>query len=405
MKSLILMVFFTISFVSTSFGKIENFNNWNQVVKSSKNKTVKLHAWGGSKNINNYLQWVKEQVFKKYGIELKHIKIKDTSDAVKKVLFEKIAKKNTNGSVDIVWLNGENFSTMMKNDLLLEKNWIVQLPNSKYLDLSSSSAYFYDFGIFNDGKEMPWGLSQLIFYYDSEQLMFPPRNAQKLKEFIKKNPGRFTFPQPPDFMGTSFLKQILIEVSDNNNKDFYSKYDKVIHKSSLDQLWNWFDEITPYLWKSGKNYPNNYLSLSQLFSDNEIDLGLTFNISFPKNEILKGNFKTTVKSYVPEIGSLANTHYLTIPYNSGNINASKVVINYLLSPEAQLEKQNPKIWGDPSVLSIKRLKIDMQKQFKSLLDQSTDLSFLDLEKKIPEPHPSWVKVIEEGWIKKYGSIN
>ena len=54
MKSLILVFFFTISFISSSFGRIENSKDWNQVVKNSKNKTVKLHAWGGYKNINNY---------------------------------------------------------------------------------------------------------------------------------------------------------------------------------------------------------------------------------------------------------------------------------------------------------------------------------------------------------------
>ena len=76
--------------------------------------------------------------------------------------------------------------------------------------LAKSSAYFYDFGVFNEGKEMPWGLSQLIFYYDSKNLFSPPSSAEELKYYIKRNPGRFTFPQPPDFVGTSFVKQILI---------------------------------------------------------------------------------------------------------------------------------------------------------------------------------------------------
>ena len=367
---------------------------------------MKFHAWGGSKNINNYINWVKAKVHEKYKIKLKHIKIKDTSDAVKKVLFEKIAKKNNNGSVDIIWINGENFLTMKKNNLLLNKNWILNLPNSKFIDLSESSAYFYDFGIFNEGKEMPWGLSQLIYYYDSNKLKIVPKSASQLKNFIKKNPGRFTFPQPPDFIGTSFLKQILLEIS-KDKKLFYDKYssNNERHKSSLVELWKWFDEITPFLWKRGKTYPNNYLSLGQLFSDNELDIGLTFNIAYPRNEISKGNFKSTVKSFIPKIGSLANTHYLTIPYNAANKNASKVVINYMISPEAQLEKQNAEIWGDPSVLSFDKLNTNLKKDFENLLNKSTDLSFQDLGKKIPEPHPSWVKVIEEGWIARYGSIN
>ena len=93
MKSLFLFILLTSSIISSSFSKTEYKNNWDQTVKSAQNKTVKFHAWGGSKNINNYINWVKEKVNERYGIKLKHIKIKDTSDAVKKVLFEKIAKK------------------------------------------------------------------------------------------------------------------------------------------------------------------------------------------------------------------------------------------------------------------------------------------------------------------------
>ncbi len=162
MKSIFLFILFILSSISSSLSETKSKNNWDQIVKSTQNKTVKLHAWGGSKNINNYINWVKAKVHEKYGIKLQHIKIKDTSDAVKKVLFEKIAKKNKNGSVDIIWINGENFLTMKKNNLLLNKNWILQLPNSKFIDFSKSSPYFYDFGIFNEGKEMPWGLSFLL---------------------------------------------------------------------------------------------------------------------------------------------------------------------------------------------------------------------------------------------------
>ena len=34
---------------------------------------------------------------------------------------------------------------------------------------------------------MPWGLSQLIFYYDSDKLKIVPKSASQLKNFIKKN--------------------------------------------------------------------------------------------------------------------------------------------------------------------------------------------------------------------------
>ena len=70
-----------------------------------------------------------------------------------------------------------------------------------------------------------------------------------------------------------------------------------------------------------------------------------------------------------------------------------------------MKKQDPMIWGDPTVLSISKLNKSDKQKFDKYLKNSTDLSYLDLEKKLPEPHPSRVKVIEESWIKKYGSKN
>ena len=181
---------------------------WSEIVSDGSNKKVFFHAWGGSKNINKYIQWVGIKIKQKYGTDLVHVKIKDTTQAVRKVLFEKIAKKNENGSIDLIWINGENFSTMLKNNLLLDKGWIFDLPNSKNINLEADSSLMYDFGIFNEGREMPWGLSQLVYFYDSKKIDNPPKNAQEINKYIHKNPGRFTFPQPPDFTGTSFLKQI-----------------------------------------------------------------------------------------------------------------------------------------------------------------------------------------------------
>ena len=58
-------------------------------------------------------------------------------------------------------------------------------------------------------------------------------------------------------------------------------------------------------------------------------------------------------------------------------------------------------------IALEHNKIDIliNNAASGVMKKSTDLGFQDLRKKIPEPHPSWVKVIEEGWIARYGSIN
>ena len=104
-------------------------------------------------------------------------------------------------------------------------------------------------------------------------------------------------------------------------------------------------------------------------------------------------------------GTLANVHFLAIPYNSGKKTAAKIFVNFLISPEAQLKKQDKTFWGDPSVISVAKLDKNWKNKFTSLPRGLATLSNEELTMKLEEPHPSWVKIIEEGWIEKYGSNN
>ena len=190
-----------------STNEFENSNSWKDILKKSVGQTLFFHAWGGDKNINSYIKWAVKEVKRKYNINVKHVKVSDTSNVVARILSEKNSAKNLNGAVDLVWINGENFAMMKNNSLLSSENWIFEIPNSKYLDFENNPSLLNDFGIKTKGMEMPWGLSQLTFYYDSKFIKVPPKSSIDLKKYILNNKGRFTFPQPPDFVGTSFLKQ------------------------------------------------------------------------------------------------------------------------------------------------------------------------------------------------------
>ena len=397
------LIYSFIHFIFPSFA-LERDESWKDVLKKASGQTIYFHAWGGAKNINSYIKWAAGEVKKKYNITVKHVKVSDTANVVAKVLSEKNVKKNNNGSVDLVWINGENFSLMKSNNLLLSEKWIFNLPNSKFLDFSNDPSLLNDFGIPTDGMEMPWGVSQLNFYYDTKYINSPPRSALELKNYIIKNKGRFTFPQPPDFVGTSFLKQILIElISDKNLLKL--KYVNQRHEKELDTLWQWLDEVTPHLWRRGKNYPSNYSAITELVAEREIDLGMAFNIAHASNSISEGKLSNSVRSYIHDKGTLANVHFVAIPYNSSNKAASKVFANFLISPEAQIKKQNKDFWGDPSVISINKLSQKWKNKFSTLPRGLATLTNEDLRMKLEEPHPSWVKVIEDKWIKKYGSSN
>lgn len=97
------------------------------------------------------------------------------------------------------------------------------------------------------------------------------------------------------------------------------------------------------------------------------------------------------------------TLILYLLLTSSKKEAAKVFVNFLISPYAQIRKQDNNFWGDPSVLSMDKLDIEWKNRFNEISRGVATLSNDDLKMKLQEPHPSWVKALEEGWIKRYGS--
>lgn len=129
---------------------------WQQLQNSGENQDVYFHTWGGDPQINTYIQWAAAAVEDKYNIHLIHVKLSDTSEAVSRVLAEKSANNDEQGSVDLIWINGANFATMSENSLLL-KDWANHLPNFALTDPKNNPAVTLDFGVPTKGMEAPWG--------------------------------------------------------------------------------------------------------------------------------------------------------------------------------------------------------------------------------------------------------
>lgn len=363
-------------------------------------QTVHFNAWGGSDVVNDYISWAGERLKEDHGITLVHVKLTDTADAVSRILAEKAAGRDQDGSVDLIWVNGENFASLKREGLLRQDAWAFNLPSWRYTDANALPALVTDFGNPTDGLESPWGRAQMVFAYDKEIVATPPQSALALRDWIAANPGRFTFPQPPDFTGTSFLKQVAIELSDDRTV-FAQEASGVDADAALAPLWAWLDDVTPSLWQNGRNYPKNYTNLAQLLADGEINIAMAFNPAKFSNDIKAGILPDTVRTYIHEGGTLANVHYVAIPFNAKSPEGAMIVANFLLSPEAQIRKANSDIWGDPTVLSMAKLSANDRASFEALPRGVATLSEAELAQSLPEPHPSWVEVIEKGWAERY----
>jgi putative thiamine transport system substrate-binding protein len=379
---------------------------WQEVLADARGETVYFNAWGGAENINAYLEWAGQELEKRYGVKLVHVKLDDTANAVAKVVAEKAAGRNEGGTVDLIWINGENFSSMKHQQLLFSPGWAEKLPNRRFVDVEDKPTIRTDFTIPVEGLESPWGMAKLVFFHDTAKTdpASLPKSAKDLLAWAKRNPGRFTYPQPPDFIGSSFLKQALSELVVDRTV-LLKPVDEGSFEATAAPLFAWLDELNPLLWRGGKAFPQNYPAMKQLLADNEVDIIFAFNPSEASGAIANGELPDTVRSFTFPGGTLANTHFVAIPYNAAAKAGALVAADFLISPEAQARKQDPKIWGDPTVLAVSKLDAADRTRFDALDLGVATLKPDELGPALDEPHPSWMDRIETEWKRRYGAAN
>lgn len=359
-------------------------------------KTVTIYMWGGSDSINEYMdKWVAPKLKDEQNIILKRVPINTPKDVINKLITEKQSSK-AQGSADIIWMNGENFK-LAKESKVLSESFTDKLSNyKKYVD-SNSNDVKYDFGEETKGMEAPFGKVQFVYIYNSEKVKNPPKSFEELKEWVKKNPGKFTYPAATDFTGSAFIRQGFYETCGG-----YEKYLKPIDTNKLVEdskpLWQYLNEIKPYLWEQGKTYPESLSKLDQLYSSGEVWMTMGYDEARASSEIKKGTFPSSTKTMVFSSGTLANTHFLTIPFNSPNKAGAEEVINFLLSPEAQIAKFDPKNWGDGLAIDFSKLSGAEKNSVKAIDRGAATLPEAELEShRVPEIKASYVDFLEKGW--------
>jgi putative thiamine transport system substrate-binding protein len=375
--------------------------SWDDTLAQARGQTVYWNAWGGDPQVNAYIEWVGDQVQERHGIDLVHVKLTDTAEAVARVVAEKTAGTAEGGAVDLIWINGENFASMKAQDLLFGP-FVEDLPNFRYVDTKGKPTTLVDFTVPTDGLEAPWGMAQFVFLYDAAAVAEPPRSIPALLEWIKANPGRFTYPAPPDFVGSTFLKHVLAELTDRPDA-LQGPVDQADFAAVTAPLWAWLEEARPHLWRKGASYPLSGPALHQLLDDGEVEFSMAFNPAEASAAIGSGRLPETVRTFILKDGTIGNTHFVAIPFNAAHPAGAMVVADFLMSPEAQAHKQDPRVWGDGTVLDLAALAPDDRARFDALPLGVATLPPDELTPVRPEPHPSWMVEIEAEWLRRFSS--
>jgi putative spermidine/putrescine transport system substrate-binding protein len=371
---------------------------WQDILKRARGQTVDWHMWGGSPSTNTYVNgYVAPRVKELYGIKLRQVPVTDISEVVSKILVEKQAGKNSGGKADLLWINGENFRTAKRNRLLYGP-FADKLPSQGFVDWDRPSVY-NDFGEPVEGMESPWGSAQVVMIYDTKRTPQPPATVGELLAWVREHPGRFAYPAPPDFTGSVFVRHVFYHVS-GDVAFWQGPLDKKQFEKVAGECFQLLRDLSPYLWRKGKTYPENPERLSHLFADGEVDFAISYLPAEASKKIHDGLYPDTVRTYVFKEGTISNTHFLAIPFNAGDKEGAMVVADFLLSPEAQLKKADPEIWGDFPAIDIKRLDPSWQAKFRKLPRGIATLSDEELQShQLPEPPSEILIRLEKGWEK------
>ncbi|MDQ8582029.1 ABC transporter substrate-binding protein [Klebsiella aerogenes] len=366
--------------------------NWQSISQQARGQTVWFNAWGGDPAVNRYLDWVSAEVKRDYAVDLRIVHIADAADAVKRIQTEARAGRSRGGSIDLLWVNGENFRTL-KQANLLRSGWAEKLPNWRYVD--TRKPVREDFSIATDGAESPWGGAQLTFIARRSQLAQPPDSAQALLAFATAHPGSVTYPRPPDFTGTAFLEQLLVALTDRPEA-LRQPPEAASFAAVTAPLWAYLDRLHPQLWRQGRDFPLSPARMDAMLTQGTLQLSLTFNPLHAQQKAASGELPQDSYSFGFKQGMLGNVHFVAIPANARATAGAQVVANFLLSPQAQLRKADPQIWGDPSVLDPEKLNDAQRAALYAVQPKATPPM-------LAEPHAAWVDALEQEWLRRYGT--
>jgi putative spermidine/putrescine transport system substrate-binding protein len=385
--------FLTVPLPARSSDHLPTETSFDQILEQARGSRVSWYMYGGWTHVNTWVDtFVAGELKQRYNIDLKRVPM-DAGVFVNKLLNEKAAGKKT-GTIDLLWINGENFKNAKQAGLLFGP-FATHLPNVQQYVAPESITH--DFGFPVDGFEAPFGRAQFVLEYDTGRMGTPPDTVPALKAWIMAHPGQFTYPQPPDFTGSAFLRHIFYAVS-GGHEQYMAGWNPDLYKKNAPLLWDWLTEIEPFLWQKGRTYPRDSAFLDTLFARGEVAFGMSYHPPHAQNMIIEGSYPDTVRTFALKDGSIFNTHFTAIPFNAPNKAGAMVLADFLVSVDAQVSKFHPENWGDFPVLDMNRLKLSERQRFEAVdLGPATLTPDQLAETAVPEIPAPYLEALEQDW--------
>lgn len=375
-----------------------DYKDWSAVLGAAKGQTVSWYGYGGDKDRNAWIEDILAPTLKnKYDITLNLVGM-GINDVLTQLSGEMQAGV-TEGSIDFIWINGENFYSTKENGYLWGP-FCTYLPNfNDYIDTESPEVTT-DFGSPTEGYEAPYGKAQMQMWVDGATIADAPTNPASFLEFCKAHSGKVTYPEPGDFTGTAFISCLIAGVIGQSEFEKLSQFTKEdagtekvrqIIAPGLEYL----RSLNPYLWQQGATFPADHTTLSTMYADGELVLDMGYGA--PQSLVDDGTLPKTTTSFIFDTGTVGNSNFMAIAANAAHKEAALVAINEVLSPEMQQSIYEN--LTNITVLDMGKLSAEQKKTFDSVELKSTQIPLTDLlEHRIAEASGPAIPVIEQLWL-------
>ena len=370
--------------------------SWEEILEAAKGTTVTFYGWGGDENRNNWLNTtVASYVKENYDVTLEVVGM-NIDDILTKLSGEKMAGTKA-GSIDMIWINGENFYSAKDNGLLYGP-FTQKLPNMEgYIDMNDPET-LNDFCMPIEGYEAPYAKAQMVMYADTAVTPNLPASAEELQVFCQANPGKVTYPALPDFTGSAFVRNLIYEICGwEQFQTMAADYDTV--KEAIEPALEYLRQLNPYLWNEGKTFPDSSTTVDAMFADGELVMNMSYGPFSVATGIAEGTYTETTQTFVFDKGTIGNTNYMAIAANSPNKAGAMVVINAIISGDIQLT-QYAQLRELP-VVAAEKLNETEKAAFDAVdLGQGVLSQAELLAHRLPEMPASLVPIIEQIWLNE-----
>ncbi|MGB3367983.1 MAG: extracellular solute-binding protein [Acidaminobacteraceae bacterium] len=355
--------------------------DWELLTESATNSTVIMYH---DIKDEEFVIWIEKSVMpslkKDYNIELE-LKQKSFDEYYGEL--KKQYDEGNKGEFDLLLYDDSSIKALIENNLLYDK-FTGKLPN--VLAMQNVEAYenMYSEGLDTSYNSVMLGRKQLIMIYDEDLFSDAPKNIKDMLEITKTMEGKLSYVDPSNELGRDFINSVFFSFMDYDevySMDINIDDLKIKAKDAIE----YFNSLKPYMAFRDGMLPKNQDEIDEMFYNTSILFAMTYESDHASTMSKKELYPFGAKSFVFDGGTTGDAFYGAIPFNSNNKSGAIIVLNEMISPEAQKYKYDPKKWGNLPAVDTTKMEVADAKIVNSITLKRSDMKQEELlSKRIPE---------------------